>query len=48
VLVDGGQQRLCARQPQRYVAHVKVLHVVAALQVLTNVALAGAAAASTP
>jgi hypothetical protein len=43
VLVDGSQQRLGAWQPQRHVAHIKVLHVVGALKVLTNITLASAA-----
>lgn len=44
VLVDCCQQCLGTWQPQRHMAHVKVLHVVGALQVLTHVALASAAA----
>ncbi len=40
VLVNGGQQLLGAREPQRHVPHVKVLHVVAALEVLADDALA--------
>eukprot|EP00955_Chlamydomonas_euryale_P097635 365087-Chlamydomonas_euryale.AAC.12 len=43
VLVDRCQQLLGARQPQRDVAHVELLHVVRALEVLPHVALPGGA-----
>lgn len=43
VLVDGSQQCLCTWQPQWHVSHIKVLHVVGALKVLQNIALASAA-----
>ena len=39
VLVDRIEQRLGLLQPQRHVAHVEVLHVVAALHVLVHVPL---------
>jgi hypothetical protein len=47
VLVDGPQQGLGTWQAQRHMPHIKVLHVVGALQVLTHIALASAAQAGT-
>jgi hypothetical protein len=40
VAVDDAQQLLGTRQPQRHMPHIKVLHVVAALQVLPHIPLA--------